>query len=199
MRRRLGEISPISKRVHAPVTPLSVFDNVSGAPTTDANICVVGDGVHGAPFQLPKTSVTTIVGRPSHPRHHPPSLAVEAVAKLLFQELPQNREEEPLEAVGQDPRLEPPPKEPRHPVLRNNLSHGGGVADNIRVRLAVRLDDAEAVGAAVRHDRRGEANDRIAAELGGEVLGDGQRHVEGVVDAEPGKVAVYLKKEGAKK
>jgi len=157
----------------------------------------MGDGVHGAPSKLPQTSVSTIVSQPSHPRHHPPSLAVEAVAKLLFQELPQNREEEPLEAVGQDPRLEPPPKEPRHPILRNDLPHGGGVADNFRVRLAVRLDDAEAVGAAVRNDRRGEANDRVAAELGGEVLGDGQRRVEGVVDAEPRKVTVYLK-EGAR-
>ena len=105
------------------------------------------------------------------------------------EELPQNREHQPLQAVRQYPRLQPPPQQPPQPVLRDDRVRRGHIPNARRVHLAVGLDHAQRVRDGVRDDGRAEADERLAEQLFPDVGGRRQREVEEVIGPEPGVVS----------
>lgn len=91
----------------------------------------------------------------------------------LLDELPKDAEQQALEAVRQDARRQAPAEEAEDAVLGDDRLGRGPVADVALVRLAVRLEDAERVGARIRDDGGGEADDGLALEMGGGRKGRG--------------------------
>ena len=75
--------------------------------------------------------------------------------------LPEDREEDALEAVGEVARAEAAAEEPGHALLVHHRPHGLAVPDGLRARLLGGLDDAQAVGARVGDEARGEPQARI--------------------------------------
>lgn len=70
-----------------------------------------------------------------------------------------------MHAVGDQPRLEPPPEEAEHPVLLHHGADHLGVADHVREGLPRGLDHAEGVGGGVGDQAGAEADQGVAAEL----------------------------------
>mmetsp|Transcript_31177 Transcript_31177/g.101544 ORF Transcript_31177/g.101544 Transcript_31177/m.101544 type:complete len:307 (+) Transcript_31177:81-1001(+) len=79
--------------------------------------------------------------------------------------LPQHGEEQALQPIGHQARLEPPSEQPRDAVLAHHQPHSIRIGDALRVRLLGGLDDADGVGGGVADQGREEADGSAAAQL----------------------------------
>ena len=77
--------------------------------------------------------------------------------------LVEDGEEESLDAVREDPRLEAPAEEPHDAVLFDDVPHDLRVGDGLAEGLPGGLDHPQAVGDRVADDRRAEPDGAVAS------------------------------------
>jgi hypothetical protein len=85
--------------------------------------------------------------------------------------LPQNREKQALQAVGNDPRSQPPAEQSPDSVLLDDLLRRLQVADVSRMSLSVSLEHSKGVGGRVGNDRGREPDEGLSEKLLDEVMG----------------------------
>eukprot|EP00964_Phaeocystis_antarctica_P113820 scaffold77814_cov67-Phaeocystis_antarctica.AAC.13 len=110
-----------------------------------------------------------------------------SLADLLFEQLPDDREEHGLQRVRPQPRGEAAPEEPAPPIGLDDTLRGLLVGDGLGGGLPCGLEHADGVGDAVAHAGGGDTEERRAHQLGAQVaLGRGrQRLIEAVEGEEP--------------
>jgi hypothetical protein len=80
----------------------------------------------------------------------------------LQKQLPQDREHYALQAIGNNPRLQPSAKQPQPAILTNDSLGSLGIRNSCVVDLPVRLHNTQRVRNRVRHNRGTETDESCA-------------------------------------